>query len=500
MYDLNSAINKANEKQKSSGGGFGVFVKDTNVTYIALKKGIDNFAFGILAGHNPETITTDADGKVTCSDLSSWVPHRDPHSGNFFPFGRMIEVYRNVGHGPFSDKKRYTMVSKTSFAPAEAEVFCPIAMVHDYAARSREWSYLTEKRDVPYSQWGDTIFSKPETWFLFNAIIVNAAGQTVNTLGVLDKSSVQALWDCIDQRNLTVTQEMLQVNPFAGYVLGDITDPNRTVLLNLHRQANNKNYRQISPLLTQQMGQQHQALTYVPTGQFLQNRYIIEDGNSYLNRPTDQQLVDTLCRALNGRNANGIHEHQLIKEALASTGLTVPEPPAPDTTSSFGAAPGGQAGGFPGAAPAAGGFPGAQAPAAGGFPGAQAAPSGQAGGFPGSGAGPVSQPGGFQAPGGNPAPGGFPGAQAGAPQQQLSQPTFQQPPAEQAQQEIPLPAQQPNTAPAAGNATAAATPTMDKAVEGAAAQQETPQAEGVPGGAVPTFDRNDMLGRLNAQK
>jgi len=411
----------------------------------------------------------------------SWVPliTMDGGTPQVSEFGQVLYICRFIGHGAGGFGTRRDLLSLRSFAAPGQEVYDPLeTLLKCIKQMSAEWGYLLEDKMVGQTK-ERAAFSRPTSHLITNVLDLNQSTVGIQ-LGVFSTSATTALihskTGLIFQPSAQATEEAIKSDPMAAYANGDLTHPTNGASLICQKGQAQGGYSKyaITLAVDPQSRQVHRrALTAEEMGQ----RYNLAALKTFINIPTEEELVQSLTELLNMRAPNtGYHEWALLKMAFPQ--YRVPEPPAAAAASptipagGFSASP---AGAVP-AAPAAAG-PGGNAVM--GTPVAAAAAAAAA--APVAPAAPAAAP---VAPAAAPvAPvAAAPVAPAAAPVAPVAAPVA---PAAAA----------PAAAPVAPVAAAPVAPAAAPVAPAAAPVEGAPVAA-VPGDAVPEFDKEHFLGRI----
>jgi len=361
MYSLND------DPQGTRGSrGIDYFKPGVNVHFMNLK-GDAKVAFRIMPAFDPATIrvnpTTNA---YEPTDLKSWVPFRDPHTGQVQTWARKITVAAYVGHGRTQQNRRVNILCMETFREhSSGQTFCPVQTLLDYVQSNREWQYLMEDTKGPDGK--SVLESKalgfPTVLMLANIVVPTQAPKV--ELGVFKLSAYKSLFNKEKQPFGLVYQEavitdpaVLQADPMKRWAYGDITDPNKGFVLEMSRDSS-------------QYGEYHigiytnQGIAYpYPIGDSLMAlRYNLYNIYALVRHPTDDETIGQLVKALNGVNpVTREHEWVLLQRvfgSIAGRGV-IPPPPAQGYVQGFSMPVGPAAVPPPNAAPPP--FPGVAAP------------------------------------------------------------------------------------------------------------------------------------------
>ena len=329
MYSLNDDLQDAR-----SGRSIDYFKQGVSVHLMNLK-GDAKIALRILPAYDPATIrmnpTTQA---CEPTDPKSWVPFRDPKTGQVQTWARKIMVSAYVGHGKGQQSRRSNILAMETFKEqSQGQIFCPVRALIDYIQGNREWGYLMEDTKSPDGK--QVLESKalgyPGVLMLANIVVPNTSPKV--ELGVFKQSAYKSMFNkdkppygLVYQEAIITDPAILQQNPMARWLYGDITDPNKGFVLEMSRDSSQYGEYHIG-IYT------HNGLAYpYPIGDaLLAQRYNLLDLNCLVRRPSDDETISQLVKALNGINPQTReHEWALLHrvfDSIAGRGV-IPPPPA----------------------------------------------------------------------------------------------------------------------------------------------------------------------------
>lgn len=330
MYSLND------DPQGTRGShGIDYFKPGVNVRFMNLK-GDAKIAFRILPAFDPATVrlnpTTNA---YEPTDPRSWVPFRDPRSGQVQTWARKITVAAYVGHGRNQQSRRANILCMETFREhSTGQTYCPVQTLLDYIQSNREWQYLTEDTKGPD---GKTVLESkalgfPTVLMLANIVVPTQAPKV--ELGVFKLSAYKSLFNkekppfgLVYQEAVITDPAVLQADPMRRWAAGDITDPNKGFVLEMGRSATQYGEYYIGIYV----GQDRLACPYPVGDALLTQRYNLYNIDTLVRRPTDDETIAQLVRVLNGINP-GTKEHewvllQRVFGSIAGRGV-IPPPPA----------------------------------------------------------------------------------------------------------------------------------------------------------------------------
>jgi len=338
MYDLNKAYEDANNMGNK---GDREFLDGVKAKRIKLGAAQSEMNIRILPSFGVANINND-NGVITVTNELGWDYFKQPTGSTDAPFtcwARMLFSWNFLGHGMGAGANRVTIIAPQSFDSGAGQVYDPVEEVRNAARRDPQWKYLTE--DVMS---GDTKVDSAAIPFMKKELIFNmidlADLEKGTQLGLLGKSGFESLMGSkglCHQRNSNCTPEILESNPMAMWNSGDITNPATGPVLKVQKEVGKGKYASYFIQACFAPGQAS-LMTYPVAEQFLKERYVLEDPYSFISKLSDQDVVDKLCKALDGVNPlTREHEHVFIKRVLGDR-FTVPEPPA--AYSAAAAAPG----------------------------------------------------------------------------------------------------------------------------------------------------------------
>ena len=235
----------------------------------------------------------------------------------------MVKIAKFVGHGDWRDK--VNVLSLDSFDGSEP---CPYNRVFAYAKNSPDWKYLVEKQGkfgAPGYQ--DATLTPAKSILLLNVVDIDNPGAGVQLMEApfsIANSLLNEETGVVFQRNLQLDNypnaaEALASNPMLAYANGDITDPRKAPVFSIELQTATTGKFGVAWTIRIDV-QNGQVLRRTATDFELASRHHLENSESFLDVKTGQEIVDRLASVLRGhRNANGIDETCLLKEAVGDT-------------------------------------------------------------------------------------------------------------------------------------------------------------------------------------
>lgn len=138
----------------------------------------------------------------------------------------------------------------------------------------------------------------------------------------------------LQQTTMELTQEQVDANPSCIFLYGDITDPNSAPVMKYFRglsdDGGKKVYKiQVAMEVDPNTGRQRVqrvGLDY----DMMAKRQDLAHPETYVNIPTVEEQLQQIVGVLCGRNKNGVHEYDLLRDALPDYASAIPSaPPAP---------------------------------------------------------------------------------------------------------------------------------------------------------------------------
>jgi len=293
----------------NSGNQFSMFQQGVKVKWMGGKtlgpNGIVNFR--ILPAHNPQDLMPD--GSV---NPAGWLPSRAP-SGDFTDWGFMIETCRFVGHKDF----KMDFLSPSGIDPDRTFI---LDYLYNVCAGNQDWNYIIKREKTSRVP---PIMTRPQQILMMNVLLVDGGMQEVNLAGFTRRSIDALIGQGSGLLNQTVEMdaEMLAKNYTLQWRARDITNPTEGYVIQLKKAADNTFSADFQSI-------NGQVRKLPLDSSLLVSRYPIYDWKSLLNLKTDEQMIADLLRIFNKRNANGLHEYHMLKEAFEPLGHTIPNPPS----------------------------------------------------------------------------------------------------------------------------------------------------------------------------
>ena len=267
---------------------------------------------------------------------TSWMPMATP-DGNLTEWGRVVNVYRYVGHG----QSRKDILSLKGLV----DVPDPMEILLQTANAMPEWAYLTKDVGEGKSAIRKSI-GRAAPHLLANVWDINQASRDV-MLGVFATSAMKAIIDTkkgLVYQRTSLSEEYIKQNYLLQYATGDVTDPNEGPALCVAK-GNDKGEMSDFLVYLQTDAQNRVIRRGLDQGQMAQ-RYNLANPQDFLEIPTEEDIVNQMIATFNMRSPSGYHEYALLRQAFPT--FPIPEPPAAPAASNmvaggFGANPAAQA-------------------------------------------------------------------------------------------------------------------------------------------------------------
>lgn len=314
-------------QQEQSNGPF-----KHQVTYMAGKDCPKQFR--ILPAFGPAT-----NGQL---DPMSWMPFESADGINT-PWLLAYNIWTNIGHGPWGRAgTRKSFINFAELFPGEVE-FDAVQRVVDTARGIDEWRYLFDKVRQNNGKEDSILRRFPSTELLANVVILSATGLPKTTVGSFSASLTRQLCGGYAANGETeagilnqlsnLPQDMIEKNPYWRYWLGDVTDPNDGVVLEIYRdESRNPAPYKIRPARDNKSS----MLKVSVTPEQMADRVDFSDPHNMMEPPTVQDEIDRLATCLNEWSPDRkYHEFELLKLAFGDLGYRTPNPPARGSVNGF---------------------------------------------------------------------------------------------------------------------------------------------------------------------
>lgn len=284
---------------------------------------------------------------------TSYLPFVDP-AGNLSDWGAFIKMVRFVGHGK-AGMGRQDLLSLKTFEEPGRPIRCPLETLHAaIQSDAQTWGYLLEDQgDKNDRNRPRAAFNRISNHLIANVLDLNQV-QKGTQIGVFSSTLAAKL---VDQKDGLAFQpngspdveESIKRNYLFAYANGDITCPNYAPVMEIVKGVDKG---EMSGYKMSIVVVQNRVMRRPLDQDMMAHRYHMTDLSSFINIPTEEELVQSLIQLLNGRSpAFGYHEHALLKIAFPE--FQIPEPPAapagsPTIAAGFGPSP---AAGIPGMVP-----------------------------------------------------------------------------------------------------------------------------------------------------
>lgn len=273
-------------------------------------------------------------------DPHGWIPFETEDEVNT-PWLFGYQIWPNIGHGAWGRAGNRKSFIRFDLMFPEYE-FDAVSRVVNAARNNQEWRYLFDKPPAQGTRVDTILRWYPQQEMLANVVILSAANTMPRTvLGSFSASLTRQLCggqavngeaeEGIINRLSNLPDEYIKQNRMLRYWLGDITDPNEGVVLEIYRDesAVPARYR-IRPLRSDKGGAVKTALT----AQMMEGRVDLSDPHNIAEPPEPQEEVNRVASCLNEWSPDGrYHEFELLK--LAFPEFSVPNPPAKGTVNGF---------------------------------------------------------------------------------------------------------------------------------------------------------------------
>lgn len=347
-----SSLNDQLKSMPTSAPKARMFKDGVKFKYLA---GKDPVVFKYLPAFNPNN--PDAATSIT--------PFVSPN-GEMTDWGTLVYQARFCGHGSGKFGSRQDILSMRTFSRPGAELFDPIDhLIRTVGQLSADWGYLITK-----SQNKDDdrpALNRPTAHFVADIWDANQPAAGVQ-IGILPPSGTTSLLDArfglAFQQAANATEDLIRQNYIMAYQVGDLTDPiTGPALVCSKENAIQGDFSKYRVGLASDARNQIYRPMIGP--QLLAQRHRFSDLSTFMNIPTEEEIINTLVQLLNARSPKGFHEYVLLK--IAFPNHRIPDAPSAPAgmstiTSGFGGNP---SQGFtpPPMAPHNSGYPAASTPA-----------------------------------------------------------------------------------------------------------------------------------------
>ena len=297
----------------------------------------ENVRFKRMGGKNPVVFRIlpafDPNNNNPCT---SWLPFCLP-DGNLTDWGRVVYISRYVGHG----QNRKDILSLKSFG---GDVADPLDMLIQTVNALPEWSYLTKDVGEGKSAIRKAL-PRPSASFLANVWDINQASQEV-VIGVFPTSAAKAFMDSksgLIYQRANLPAEVLAQNYLLQYSVGDLTSPFDGPAMCIQKGNDKGEMSSFQVFLATDSANRvvKRSLNQEQLGQ----RYDMNNPASFIEIPTEEDVIKQLISTFNMRSPSGYHEYALLKQAFPT--YPIPEAPSapaasPMIASGFGVNPAAQ--------------------------------------------------------------------------------------------------------------------------------------------------------------
>lgn len=301
------------------------------VTYMVGKNGPKQFrilpAFGAPANGRP--------------DAMSWIPFEGPDGVNT-PWVLFYNIWSNIGHGPWGQNgSRKSFINFAQLFPQRTDLFDAVRRVVDTAHQYEEWRYLFDKVRQSNGKEDSILRKWSSLECLINVVAFSASGLPKATVGSFSNSLTRQLFGTfsasgngetgIINQLSNLPDDVIAERPMLKYWLGDVTDPNDGVVLEIFRDESKvpAPYR-IRPARNEAGG----MLKIAVKPEHMAARVDFSDPANMFEPPEMQSEIDRLATCLNEWTPDRkYHEYELLK--LAFPEFNVPNPPARGSVNGF---------------------------------------------------------------------------------------------------------------------------------------------------------------------
>lgn len=259
---------------------------------------------------------------------TSYLPCLDP-AGNLTDWGTVLKIVRFVGHGKGGAGTRQDLLSLKTFETENQKIWCPLdAVFTTINADPQTWGYMIDDGDRKDKNRPRAPYSKIVGHLICDILDINQTQLGVQ-LGVFTSGASGKLVDRKDglvyQPNAAPNaEEMAKQHYIWAYANGDITCPNYAPVLVVEKGDDKGDFSSYKISIAQD--NQRRIIRRPVDQAMMVMRYDLSKLNTFLNIPTEDDLVQSLIQLLNGRSPHGYHEHALLKMALPQ--FQIPEPPS----------------------------------------------------------------------------------------------------------------------------------------------------------------------------
>ena len=272
--------------------------------------------FKRMGGKNPTTFRIlPAFDPANPDPRTSCAPFVMPN-GELTNWGTVVHISRYIGHG----QNRRDILSLKSFGEQD-----PMDILLQTVNAIPEWGYLT--RDVGEGKSAiRKAISRASSTFLANIWDINQASQEI-AIGVFSTSAAKAFLDSksglIYQRT-NLPPEVLAQNYLLQYAVGDLTHHTNGPALCIAKGNDKGEMSSFQVFLASDS--QNRVITRAVNQEQLAQRYDMNNMRSFLEVPTEEDIINQLITLFNQRSPAGYHEYSLLRQAFPS--YPIPEPPS----------------------------------------------------------------------------------------------------------------------------------------------------------------------------
>lgn len=276
-------------------------------------------------------LTCKADAPILIKILPSFNPEDPNPQTSWLPFAlsdgaitdwaKLIYINRFIGHGKGFGSRRDILSMKTF----GEDLMDPVEHLINVANQMpTEFGYLVTDVGEGKNKLRRAL-SKPSTHLVANIWQPNQPTLGVQ-IGVFAPSATDSLIDAksglIFQRN-NVPESVTKQNYLLGYAVGDMTHPSDGPALLVIKGNENGDY---SKYRVQLAVDNTNRVMIKPVGaDLMAQRYNMASPETFVDIPTEEEIVTMLVHTLNMRGPAGHHEYALLKQAFPQH--RIPDPP-----------------------------------------------------------------------------------------------------------------------------------------------------------------------------
>lgn len=297
---------------KAAGGKTGMYKRGVQVRYVS---GADPVRFRLLPAFNPE----DDNPETSVLPFISF-------DGEVNQWLTQISAVKFIG-GNSQGREWTSFVSRESIGEE-----CVYRKLVNVADDDPDWKYLvkrtkTQKPVLPF----------PRTLVLMNILDIDQLDRGAQ-VGEFGQSSALTLFGQDGGKmwikNTRFDEERNELNYLDEYNYGDLTDPQKGFTLVCYKDPKKSSSNFVPADITLDSDETGRCYRWPISEDVLAARVDLSNIESFLNIPTEDEVVEILKRVLNQRNPNGVPETALLRMVLGDT-YNIPDPaPAPGAVNS----------------------------------------------------------------------------------------------------------------------------------------------------------------------